>query len=414
LVQLADGSPVAGAMVRVAGDFMHHPMHPPRLFLQALTGPDGTVDFLSLPPAMYEVSAGFPRMGMNAVRVEVLSEQTTTVTLTLQHHDSTFHPHDSLTVVNLTGTAIVVTDSLHPMHVMYFLDVNDDGVADFRLAFGPPWYNPPSGATRPANGDEITIVGGLLTYTDPPVVVVFEINGLFWRDPHHGHGGNGGGDHQGNGCDPDSLTVVELSGTALVDSCHRDHHGEHGEHGPHGEMICYAADTDGDHEPDFILDFGAPDYDPGTGATRPVAGEEITIVGAQIYCPMAPVPIVIVYEINGLLWREPGDTTGLGATTLSINEPVYVGEPTSHLMARNYPNPFNPVTTISYSIPVSGQVELKVFDITGREVATLVNIQENAGTYAVAWDGSKSASGIYLYRVSVGNLSYTGRMVLMK
>jgi hypothetical protein len=83
-------------------------------------------------------------------------------------------------------------------------------------------------------------------------------------------------------------------------------------------------------------------------------------------------------------------------------------------MAQNYPNPFNPVTTISYSLPVSGDVQLKVFDITGREVATLVNTRQNAGSYAVAWDGSASASGIYLYRVSVGGLSYAGRMVLMK
>jgi hypothetical protein len=59
-------------------------------------------------------------------------------------------------------------------------------------------------------------------------------------------------------------------------------------------------------------------------------------------------------------------------------------------------------------------VEVKVFDITGREVASLVNAHQNAGTYAVAWDGSANASGIYLYRVTVGNLSYAGRMVLMK
>ena len=410
LVQFNDGAPVPGAMVRLAGNSPHHPMHPPRPFFMAPTGPDGVVNFPDIPPGPYEISTGMPQHGFAAAMIEVISNQTTNVTLTIQDHDSLPPPHDTLTVIELTGTAMVVADTAHPNRVFYFLDVNTDGVADYRLAFGPPWYNPPSGATRPADGDEITIVGGLLTYTDPPVVVVFAINGLFWRDPHRGHGGNGGGDHQGRGCDPDSITAIELSGTAIVDSCR----GPHGEHGPHGERICYAADTDGDQEPNFILDFGAPDYDPGNGATRPEAGDEITIVGGQIYCPNAPVPIVIVYEINGLLWREPGDTVGLGATSLSIDEPVYVGEPTSHLMARNYPNPFNPVTTISYSVPVSGDVALKVFDITGREVAALVNAHQNAGSYAVAWDGSAHASGIYFYRVSVGNLSYAGRMVLMK
>jgi len=404
LVQLADGSPVPGAMVRVAGQFMNHPMHPPRPFRMGVTGPDGVVGFPDLPPGPYEVTAEMRQMGFAAARVEVVSNQTTNVTLTVQHHDSTFRPPDSLTVVELAGTAIVVTDSLHPQRVGYFLDVDGDGTPDFRLAFGPPWYNPPSGVTRPANGDEITIVGGLLTHTNPPVVVVFAINGQFWRDPRRGHGGHGGGDHHGNGCDPDSITAIELEGTALVDSCR----------GPHGEHICYAADTDADGAPNYALDFGRPDYDPGNGAIRPLAGDEITIVGGQIYCPHAMLPIVIVYEINGLLWRVPGDTIGLGAATLSADEPVSVGQPASHLVAQNYPNPFNPVTTISYSIPVSGDVQLKVFDITGREVATLVNAQQNAGSYAVAWNGSASASGIYLYRVSVGGLSYAGRMVLMK
>jgi hypothetical protein len=406
LVQLDDGAPVPGAMVRLAGNFPHHPMHPPRPFLMAPTGPDGTVNFPNIPPGPYEISTGMPRHGFAAAMIEVISNQTTNVTLTIHRPDSTHPPRDSLTIIELTGTAMVVADTAHPNRIFYFLDVNDDGVPDYRLAFGPPWYNPPSGATRPANGDQITIVGGLLTYTDPPVVVVFAINGQFWRDPHRGHGGNGGGDHQGRGCDPDSIVAVELDGIAMV----------HTGPGWHGERTMYGMDVNGDEQPDFALDFGAPDYDPGNGATRPEDGDEITIVGGQIYCPapMAPIPIVIVYEINGLLWREPGDTVGLGATSLSIDEPVYVGEPTSHLMARNYPNPFNPVTTISYSVPVSGDVALKVFDITGREVAALVNAHQNAGSYAVAWDGSAQASGIYFYRVSVGSLSYAGRMVLMK
>jgi len=410
VVQLIDGTPVAGAPVELAGNAPNQPHHMPRAFFAGLTGLDGVIDFVNVPEGPYTITTRFGRdhhepMGMAAARLDVVSQETTNVTLTIQRHDSAFHPRDSLTVVELTGVVIIVTDSLRPNHIGYFLDVDVDGTPDYRLSFGPPWYSPDSSAAvRPSAGDEITITGGLLTYTNPPVVVVFTINGLFWRDPRHGHGGHGGGDHQNNGCNPDSITAIEVTGTAMVRTAD----------GWHGERTCYAVDVNGDSTADYALDFGGPDYDPGTGAVRPAAGDAITIVGGEIYCPNAPLPIVIVYEINGLLWRVPGDTIGLGTASMSVGEPVYVGAPVSHLMARNYPNPFNPVTTISYSIPTAGQVELKVFDISGREVAALVNMNQSAGSYAVAWDGSTAASGIYFYRLSVGNLSYTSRMVLMK
>jgi hypothetical protein len=86
----------------------------------------------------------------------------------------------------------------------------------------------------------------------------------------------------------------------------------------------------------------------------------------------------------------------------------------SYLTARNFPNPFNPTTTIEYSIPVSGNVKVAVYDLEGRLVTQLVNGFQNSGTYAVSWDGRNSASGICFYRVSVGDKSFVNRMLLMK
>jgi hypothetical protein len=314
-------------------------------------------------------------------------------------------------VIDLQGTAIVVhPDSAnHPRLVRYFIDINADGTPDYRLSFGPPWYQPPTvppiGPTRPNNGDQITIHGGLLTYTEPPMVVVYTINGLFWRQPFHGHGGNGGGDHQHDGCNPDSLIRVELEGSALVRATG----------GFHNEPTLYALDIDNNNQPDFFLDFGRPDYAPLNGATRPANGDVVTIVGGQVYCPNAVTPIVIVYEINGQYWREPGDTLGLGSMMPeSVNEPIAIGAPLSYLTAHNYPNPFNPTTTISYSIPVAGEVKLAVFDITGRKVADLMSRFQQAGSYAVGFDGQALPSGIYFYRLSVGELSVSNRMLLLK
>ncbi|HEY3294059.1 MAG TPA: carboxypeptidase regulatory-like domain-containing protein [bacterium] len=406
LVLLADQTPAREAIVELAGNGEHS-------FYRGQTNGEGHFSIQHVAAGGYSITAMLPMHGFASDVIEVMNNQTTHVTLTLSDSSNGggHHNGDSLTIVDLVGTAIVVRpDSTHrPHRVLYYLDVDNDGAPDYRLAFGPPWYNPPNvpprGAERPANGDQITIHGGLLTYTDPPVVVVYDINGLFWRSPGRGHGGHGGGDHGHEGCNPDSVTRVEESGTAMVMSGG----------GYHGERVMYGLNTDNDMMPEFMLDFGRPDYDPGNGATRPSNGDTLAIVGGQIYCPNAETPVLVVYEINGLFWREPGDTTGLGAVDGVMEAgPVKVGTPVSYLTARNYPNPFNPTTVINYSLPMAGEVKLAVYDITGRKVEDLVHRYQEAGNYVIGFDGHALPSGIYFYRVSVGNLSFTNRMVLLK
>ncbi|MBN1153646.1 T9SS type A sorting domain-containing protein [candidate division KSB1 bacterium] len=80
----------------------------------------------------------------------------------------------------------------------------------------------------------------------------------------------------------------------------------------------------------------------------------------------------------------------------------------------NYPNPFNPVTTIQYDIPKNSMVQLKVFDILGREVATLVNRKQAAGSYSINFDASNLANGIYIYKITADNYSSTKKMMLLK
>jgi hypothetical protein len=80
----------------------------------------------------------------------------------------------------------------------------------------------------------------------------------------------------------------------------------------------------------------------------------------------------------------------------------------------NYPNPFNPVTTISYVLPVNTHVTLTISDVVGREVARLVDGSEGAGYKSVTFDGSNLASGIYFYRLQAGSFVETKRMILMK
>ena len=88
--------------------------------------------------------------------------------------------------------------------------------------------------------------------------------------------------------------------------------------------------------------------------------------------------------------------------------------PVEYKLYQNYPNPFNPVTTIKYDIVKAQDVKLVVYDLLGREVATLVNAQQQPGTYEVSWDASKFASGIYFYTLTSGNFIATKKLILLK
>jgi flagellar hook assembly protein FlgD len=84
------------------------------------------------------------------------------------------------------------------------------------------------------------------------------------------------------------------------------------------------------------------------------------------------------------------------------------------LSISNYPNPFNPTTTISYTLPEEGRVQIKVYDILGREVETLVNEIRTAGTHKVEFNASHLPSGVYLYKIETSQGMLTKKMLLLK
>jgi len=83
-------------------------------------------------------------------------------------------------------------------------------------------------------------------------------------------------------------------------------------------------------------------------------------------------------------------------------------------LGNNYPNPFNPVTTIDYTIPVSGMVTLKVYDTLGREVVTLVNENKNRGRYSVIFNAVDLPSGVYYYTLAIDSKKITKKMIFLK
>ena len=130
------------------------------------------------------------------------------------------------------------------------------------------------------------------------------------------------------------------------------------------------------------------------------------------------------YKIQAVSGDEtrtsPGYSNEVSANTLSHGteeemkgKRIFV-EQVALTIDNNYPNPFNPTTTITYSLPNDGFVTLKVYDMLGREVAELVSSQKFAGKYSVQFDASKFSSGMYVYKLSSDKFTAVKKMMLVK
>jgi hypothetical protein len=114
------------------------------------------------------------------------------------------------------------------------------------------------------------------------------------------------------------------------------------------------------------------------------------------------------YEYEGFNFTFTYKTIVTGVTSQSGKEP------STYSLSQNYPNPFNPSTKISWQLPVSSQATLKVYDILGREVATLVNEYRQAGKYETKFNAASLPSGVYFYRIQAGSFVETKKMILLK
>ncbi|MCB1048861.1 MAG: T9SS type A sorting domain-containing protein, partial [Calditrichaeota bacterium] len=109
-----------------------------------------------------------------------------------------------------------------------------------------------------------------------------------------------------------------------------------------------------------------------------------------------------------------GNVVAFPAVSVGIEDDLSVGVVSDYELSQNYPNPFNPSTTIRYAIPAAELTTLKVYNLLGQVVATLVNEVQNAGRYQIEFDASNLASGVYLYQIQSGSYVQTRKMVLMK
>ena len=116
---------------------------------------------------------------------------------------------------------------------------------------------------------------------------------------------------------------------------------------------------------------------------------------------------------DGIVIGIPGNGT-INFNPVDIDIPRMDGMPRYYFLSQSYTNPFNPVTTISYSLPRSGEVSLVIYNLIGEEVTTLLDGSHKAGVHEVTWDASNMASGIYFYRLQAGDFVKTRKMLLLK
>ncbi|MBI5215395.1 MAG: T9SS type A sorting domain-containing protein [Ignavibacteriae bacterium] len=125
--------------------------------------------------------------------------------------------------------------------------------------------------------------------------------------------------------------------------------------------------------------------------------------GQDSHSSLGKIKIVTTNEL------PPPPPEGDGNTLVTSNL-----KPVTFNLEQNYPNPFNPVTVIQFSVPGKQYVSLKVYDVRGREVATLVNEVKETGVYTVQWDSRETPSGVYFYSLNTGTFLETKRMLLLR
>jgi len=227
----------------------------------------------------------------------------------------------------------------------------------------------------------------------------------------------------------------------IGDKAHGDNwYGYQGEHMRHNWVICdlpypdfYATDPNG-------KGWQAHDYIPMAIFYDP---DDLAAVAVGTMNSYDPQPYAAKRFDESIFWRDGKLMEIVSASYDDVNERLYVTEfnglndgrliihvfdydsalvsvaqneikPSRFKLYQNYPNPFNPSTTIKYALPKPGFAILKVFDILGREVATLVNQKQSAGNYSVKFNAGNLPSGIYFYRIHAGVFTKTKEMMILK
>ena len=186
------------------------------------------------------------------------------------------------------------------------------------------------------------------------------------------------------------------------------------------QSFYYVENVEGMELNDWVLAYnddvlvGARQYIGGI-IDVPVMGDDDTDFTA-VYCSNGDVPEFKLYRpSSGMLNDLSGNVTGWASNTVTILDDLSLTNmPTEVSLSPAYPNPFNPSTSLSYTVPQDGNITLSVYDINGRLVENLVNSYQEAGSYNAVWNASNISSGVYFVRLSASSEILTQKVMLIK
>jgi hypothetical protein len=379
------------------------------------------------------------------------------------HHDGDGHHngmgygfgwmHDSVRTVELIGT--VLTDTTF-VFTQFYLDTDQNDSPEYYLNFGPPWYESPSGAIRPVDRENVSIVGGMINMHNFPMVIVYEINGLVWSDSstfgHHFGGGwmdrnmdqshyfysmydtldgmlvhpdwhNGMG-HGHGGMMSDSLfcQILEifpqnipfpgehhiLAGYEIA-LFNPDGHNNMWMDGMHGSHMNF------NNNVDFRMHYNDIQLE-GEGINE--SSIEVKYWDDSIDS-WVTVSSAVVDQDNNTVNFSSDEVSNYyilagerqGVSTISDEKSLTIR---GFNLKQNFPNPFNPQTTIEFELQNSGFVTLNIYNILGQKLATLINGEMTSGLHKVYFLASSLPSGIYYYSLESNGERIVRRMTLMK
>ena len=361
--------------------------------------------------------------------------------------------NDTLRTLSVDGVAVIDTTFIHEQ---YYLDDDGDGTPEYFLNFGPPWYEPDSGAERPTDGESISIKGGVIADSNFSVIFVYEINGLVWRDSSRIDRHFGGGWMHKNMNEPKRIhdPFDQENWMQVNPAWNRMGRGRHGGMMPDSLFGRFLQlfpqnipNTDNQHV------FAGYEIGLFSGNGQNMMGQNGNCSGNMGFSSDADFQlhysdiqidgnnidentIQVKYwneQINNWEYIDDADidkenNTITFSTTEVSNFLIVTGDQVTSIIEdgidtrvvddftlhQNYPNPFNPSTTIQFTLKHDTDVILNIYNVLGQGIATLLNDVMTAGTHTVDFNAQNLSSGTYFYELKIDDQSKVMRMNLIK